>query len=277
MESLLAAFGGSAWDEDDCDDDVGRAQDIVYDAWEAPDRRRRVALAKKALAVSADCADAYVLLAQETARTTDEALDLYRQGVEAGERALGEAAFTEDVGSFWGLLETRPYMRARFELARTLWTKGSRDDAVAHYQDMLRLNPNDNQGIRYVLIDALLELGRDDAAGALLRRYRDDGSVGWAWSKALLLFRRKGDCKASRDALSKAAEAHPHVAAYLTGRKKLPRRLPELIAVGSEDEAVDYVAGAAGAWAAAGGALAWVVLALAGARRPRLLRRPGGR
>ena len=78
MEGLLAGIGG----------DVGRgsrsavdeAQEIMYDAWEAPTRQRAVALAKKALEVSPDCADAYNLLAEETAKSLEEALELYRKG-----------------------------------------------------------------------------------------------------------------------------------------------------------------------------------------------------
>ena len=38
-------------------------------------------------------------------------------GIAAGAEALGEINFQDDAGSFWGLLETRPYMRARHELA----------------------------------------------------------------------------------------------------------------------------------------------------------------
>ena len=77
----------------------------------------------------------------------------------AGERALGAQAFEEDVGHFWGLLETRPYMRARAGLAASLWTAGDEVEAVEHYQDMLRLNPGDNQGHRYVLLGCLLQMG----------------------------------------------------------------------------------------------------------------------
>jgi len=47
----------------------------MYEAWEASNPRRRVSLAKKALALSADCADAYVILATATAKTLDEAID----------------------------------------------------------------------------------------------------------------------------------------------------------------------------------------------------------
>ena len=79
--------------------------------WETASRERRLALAGKAIGISPDCADAYVLLAEETA-VLDEALDLYRLGVEAGERALGKDAFETDAGNFWLILETRPYIFA---------------------------------------------------------------------------------------------------------------------------------------------------------------------
>ncbi len=148
MESLLAGFGGMGRGRTSA---VDEAQEVMYDAWEAPTHQRAVTLAKKALTISADCADAYTFLAEKTAESLEEALDLYRKGVEAGERALGKKAFKEDVGYFWGLVETRPYMRARDGLAQCLWEVGQREEAVGHYWDMLRLNPNDNQGIRDIL------------------------------------------------------------------------------------------------------------------------------
>ena len=129
---------------------------------------------------------------------------------------------------------------------------------MTHYRDMLRLNPNDNQGIRYLLLDCLLILGRDDDAAKLVKRYRDDGSAAWSWSRALLTFRRSGDCPESRSVLSQAIGDNTHVAALLLGDKKMPRQLPAYIGMGDENEAVAYVHGAAAAWATTSGALAWL-------------------
>ena len=130
-------------------DAVDEAQEVMFDAWECEVPKRRIALARKALKISADCADAYLLLAEEWAATPGAALDLLVQAVAAGERALGKAAFVDDIGDFWGLIETRPYMRARLSLAQALWGAGNRDEAAEHLIDMIRLNPNDNQGARY--------------------------------------------------------------------------------------------------------------------------------
>src|SRR3954468_3981459 len=84
MEGFMSALTGKR-----AGDGTEGAQEIMYDAWDQTERRARIALAKKALAVSPLCADAYVLLAEEEARSAEEALDLYRKGAEAGELALG--------------------------------------------------------------------------------------------------------------------------------------------------------------------------------------------
>ena len=55
---------------------VDEAEEIMYEAWEAPTRERAVALARKALEVSPDCADAYNLLAEEASKSLEEAIVL---------------------------------------------------------------------------------------------------------------------------------------------------------------------------------------------------------
>lgn len=58
---------------------LAQAQQIIYQAWETVGRKRRLSLARKAIAVSPDCADA--LLAEETA-VLGEALELYAQNAQ---------------------------------------------------------------------------------------------------------------------------------------------------------------------------------------------------
>src|SRR5580704_11095217 len=199
MQQLVAGLQGSA----SLDTPLGKAQAIMYRAFEESNEKRRLRMAKDALEICADCADAHVLLA-EHARSRKEAMRLYEQGVAAGERALGPNAFQQHVGHFWGVLETRPYMRARHGLAQSLWTAGRRDEAVQHLQDMLRLNPGDNQGLRYTLAGFLLFLDRDDDLARLLQQYADEASAAWAYTKALLAFRQQGDTPDARQLLKQA-------------------------------------------------------------------------
>ena len=233
-----------------------QAQEVMYQAWEASGQQR-IKLARKALTISPDCADAYVLLAQEASGSLREAADLYAQGVQAGAHALGPQAFTDDVGHFWGILETRPYMRARAGLAQCLWMLGEREPAIEHYRDMLRLNPGDNQGLRYTLAQWLIMVGADDQLEGLLDRY-DEPTAAWTYTRALAQFRREGPSPAAETALRAALEANRHVPAYLLGRKRLPNRLPQYMQFGDDNEAVDYIVTAAQNWRDTPGALDWL-------------------
>ena len=236
-----------------------KAQDMMYDAWEVTNPKQRIALARKALEISPDCADAYVLLAEETTSSLSEALNLYRQGVEAGERALGKEAFEEDVGDFWGILETRPYMRARAGLAECLWAAGNHDESIQHYKDMLRLNPNDNQGIRDLLMPRLIQVGRDEDAEVLFKEYHDDGMASWAYARVLLDFQKMGDSEISRKSLKAAIKKNSHIPAYLLGRKKMPQSLPEFYSPGDQSEAIFYIKENLEAWKATPGASDWLL------------------
>lgn len=240
------------------DDPLVQAQELVYEALETRSPKKRIELAHKALSISEDCADAYVLLAQEEAKTLEEQAQRYEEAVRAGERALGPEAFEEDAGHFWGLLETRPYMRARAGLAQCLWELGERPEAIAHVRDMLRLNPGDNQGLRYVLADWLLAEGDDEGLGALLDDYPDDAMATWAYSRALLAYRRQGESPDADLALDAAFEANPHVPSFLLGRKRLPKQLPAYIGLGDESEAVEYVVHHLQHWQRTHGALRWM-------------------
>jgi tetratricopeptide (TPR) repeat protein len=253
MEAFLAPLSGER-----AGSALQAAQDLMYQAWETKSRQARIALARRALATSPLCADAYVLLAEASAKSVEEAKEFYERGVQAGELALGPRTFKEDVGLFWGFLETRPYMRARAGLAQALWALGRRHEAIAHYRDLLRLNPGDNQGVRYVLAAALLEIGDDKGLQELLKAYDEDGSPYWTYTKALLAFRASGATKEARALLAEAIRSNQHVPAFLNGEKDLPKAAPGYITMGGEDEAAEYARDAGAAWRRTAGALEWL-------------------
>ncbi|HEU4387102.1 MAG TPA: tetratricopeptide repeat protein [Blastocatellia bacterium] len=238
-----------------------RAQDTMYDAWGASGSRR-IDLARQALEISPDCADAYVLLAEESASTPEEALEFFRQGIDAGERALSPHYFEDSVGRFWGIVATRPYMRAREGFAHCLLYLDRTDEALPHFREMLRLNPQDNQGIRFTLLRVLLGQNQDDELSALLNQYTDDQTADWAYARALVMYRRQGESAAANAALNAAFEVNPFVPLYVAGLRKLPDTPPEDVAPGEESEAITYVANYIDSWAETPGALKWFVTVL---------------
>jgi hypothetical protein len=237
------------------DTPLDRAQDL---AWAAMDMRgrRRLQLARKALEISADCADAYVILAQHC-DDLERACELYAQGVAAGERALGPAPFEQPNWPFWADLRSRPYMRARLCLAQCLEDLGQPDEAIAHYREMLRLNPGDNQGVRYSLVAALLLANRNDDVEPLLQQYADPSAL-WQYSLVLWTFRSEGDSKVSRAQLRAALRSNRYVPAYLTGAREWEGSTPELYTMGSREEAVICDEELGEAWYSTPGAVEWL-------------------
>jgi tetratricopeptide (TPR) repeat protein len=241
----------------DDDSPAAQADQILEEAFEEQNPRRRVQLARKALEIDPDCVDAYVLLA-ENAPDRKEALALYEQGVAAGERRLGPAYFQQNAGHFWGLLETRPYMRAREGLATALWTAGRRDEAIKHEQEMLRLNPGDNQGIRYSLAANLLREDRDAELEQLFQQFPDEGSTMWAYTRALAAFRKEGDGAEAPKLLGEAKKKNRYVPDYLLGHKFPPMEQPPYYSMGDESEAIVYAQMFLSAWKNTVGAIAWL-------------------
>lgn len=238
--------------------DSERAQDLCYQAFEARGRRQ-VQLARQALAIDPDCCDALSLLA-DRATDPESAIPLYERAVEAGARRLGPERFKEDAGNFWGIIETRPYLRARQRLALALMAADRIDAAAGHFAQMLELNPGDNQGNRYHLAQCLLRLNRLEDLEELLNDplYADDIGAEWNYNRALLEFRRTGDSPASRHQLQKARRESKFVIPYLIGKQEMPPFMPETFQFGHEDEAVICVGQIGDAWNQTPGAIDWL-------------------
>lgn len=254
-----------------------RAQEIMWSAFEQASKKKRISMAKEALEICPDCADAYVLLAEDEATTAQEEIDLYRLGVAAGERALGDV-LTDPQTHFWSELITRPYMRSLSGLAFSLYAEGQLKEAIELFQQILRLNPNDNQGMRMYLLPALVWANQFDEAAALLRKFADEEAPYIPYSVALMLFKKHGDCQASEKALMDAIGEFPNVFKIMIGLEQMPTDF-DSYAPGSVEEASLYVQSAIQSWVETDGALDWTVDVMArqmnssnrGARRQRKL------
>jgi tetratricopeptide (TPR) repeat protein len=238
-----------------------RAQELVYDAMEAATPQRRFDLALAALELDPEHPDALLMALEATEFDGEELIDVLHGIVAVAAQRLGKKAFKEFVPHFWGVLDTRPYMRARFQLTEALREAGQVEEAIEEYEEMLLLNENDNLGVRYHLLPCLLALGRLDEARKLLKRHAGEGewNAAFAWGRVLerLL---SGDGPGASKALAAARKQNPHVEVYLNGQRKLPKNLPDSYSVGSKEEALCYAGPLLTAWARHVGARAWLAV-----------------
>ena len=100
-------------------------------------------------------------------KKTDSLIKKSRTRLDREEEALrrdSPTIFRDDVGHFWGLLQTRDYMRARFGLVDAILkirTYDAVSSALEHIMDMLRLCRSDNLGVRDLVAHLLLRLCKD--------------------------------------------------------------------------------------------------------------------
>lgn len=250
MNELMKSFGaqeksGSRWFGGSREAEMAHheAMELTFAANEQRDPERRDAMLRQALEINPLCVDAFLMLHDRGRPSHDERRALLENAVAMGELQIGgkkgrqAKSFKNLIGMFWGMIETRPYMRALGALAEELGRFGKTRESVAVDEWMLTLNPNDNQGVRYALLGKQLWLGDAGKARELWDRYADDGMAVWAWGEVLLLRLERKEEEAD-GALARARAASPGVEKYLVSGKRLPQRGPEFYSRGDESEAI---------------------------------------
>ncbi|QDI90375.1 hypothetical protein EPH95_03600 [Salicibibacter halophilus] len=233
--SDLITFGSSTQPSNDKE----HAEELLNKAFNSGEAEERVRLANEALALYPNSPGAYVILAEESFSLREQN-DLYFEGMINGEAELGYAFFENNRGQFWGLTETRPYMRAKQGYAETCELIGDSKLAIDQYREMLELNPIDNQGIRYLLLETLIDNEKYGVAKELIDEY-DEPTANMSYNRAYAEYMLNGWTKQAKKYLQEAINFNSHVPDYLLGKRKIPEASPGLIGLGEETEAIEYV------------------------------------
>ena len=77
----------------------------------------------------------------------------------------------ESIGRYWGIVETRTYLRIKALYADELQKRRMLTASVREYEDLLRLNEADNMGIRYILMGIYCQLEQMEKAKELYQRF----------------------------------------------------------------------------------------------------------
>lgn len=202
--------------------DSDKAQELAYQAMDADSPKEALRLARKALKLDPKCLDAQLILVMLDDRQEKDPIEGIKNILEQARKDFGEAFFKEHRGYFWGVVETRPYMRAMQMLANLLNEFGEVGEEIEVLEEMISLNTHDNQGVRYVLIGRYLEIGALSRARNLFDQYPDD--MGWgvfAWALPLERYLSK-DLKGAEKAFKKAMKANSYAADYFLDEDEPP-------------------------------------------------------
>ncbi len=172
----------------------------------------------------------------------------YQEYIDDFKKNVGDEFFKENEGNFWAIPETRTFMGCLFEQTLLFWQNNEKDKAISQLKYVLKLNPRDDQGVRYVLLAYLLELDMLEDAQSLMMSYGDDYSTYWSFCELLLDIKKQEDSAIIEMEFGMCVECNEFVVPYLIGDEKIPSDAVGSYDDGDRNEAIFYVQSAGDAW-----------------------------
>ena len=148
----------------------------------------------------------------------EEKIQVTRELLRIERESLGAKTFKEGEGHFWGLFETRPFMRRLITLFDLLRRAGDTRSAIACAEESLRLCTSDNVGARGPLLGLYLAEKNYEAAKALLEAHPEDMGATLSWGRVLFFIACDQE-EAAKQAVERAMEFSPLAAATLIFRE----------------------------------------------------------
>ena len=184
--------------------------------WWDGDRRSALKLFRAALKVDPQHADAHnhIGIVSLESRKLKDAERHFRAAIEGGQRHLEyEGAMVP-----WAVIENRPYLRGLANLALVLAEQKKWSEALAIHRQMPKLNPGDNQGVRFLIGAECLRVGDNEGAIAAFKREMHE-EVGCAFGLALAKLRVQGPAAEIGEALLTGFAANRYVCRPISGNR----------------------------------------------------------
>ena len=199
-----------------------QSDDLLFEAYDEPVKSKAIKLAKQALEINPDNIDAENFITKFETNTIKK-LDRYKETLDKEQAKLEkEDIFNkENIGIFWGLIETRPYMRTKHSYMLTLMELGRYTEAIKQGEELLELCQNDNQGIRYLIMGLYTVLEKFEECEKIYNSYSDDST--FMLFPLSIMYYKKGDYKKAKKILKEIQENNEYILEYLKQKIKFTK------------------------------------------------------
>ncbi len=217
-----------------------QAYELLDEAQYTKSKKKAKELAKEAYEVCPDCFDAVIYLAQleennlKRKQILDEGLEYEKN------RLMDEGYFDKDnIGNFYGIFETRPYMRGLSIKVYVLVSQGKIKLAEEVCKEILRLNEKDNLGIRFLLAAIYAYFEDENSLLSLHKKYPDE-QLSMLFPLLVLYYKLEQYDKA-KEYLDKINKNNKHFLKLFKGTLKSDTNVPEgYYGVGDVSEVMVY-------------------------------------
>lgn len=220
---------------------LDNAYEILEQAENAKTEKEAIRLAKKAFKTSDACFDAVLFQVDleddslKRNKMLDEGLDYEKKRLEK------EGYFKKDnIGHFYGIFETRPYIRGLHTKANFLSMEGKLTKAKEVCEEILRLNENDNTGARYLLMTIYAMLEDEKSILKLYDKYKEE-NLGMLIPLFAIYYKLENDEKACFY-LNKINKKNPYFLKMYQGKLELdPDNYSGYYSMGDESELYAFI------------------------------------
>jgi tetratricopeptide (TPR) repeat protein len=219
-------------------------------------REVRIVTAKMALDQEPLMFDAAVILSQDAFEEgeTQLAKSILESAIYEGRKIFPYEFSLGTDHLLWGFVDNRPFLRLLGEHATFIESVYGPQKAIPLYEELVALNPNDNQGIRELLATAYMKTNQLDSLLELDAKYPDDMMAGLKIGALLALY-KTGRLDKAKNGIKKSMKRFQHVfREILKTDHPQPELIPGRVQVGGDDEAWLYWEHQGSFWMAARGA-----------------------
>lgn len=208
MQNFIQRFNNGEIEFDN--DPKFQSNDLLEEAYSTSSKTKAIKLAKQALEINPENIDAECFIA-DFEENQIKKLSKIEVIIEKATKILEKDNMfdKENIGLFWGMIETRPYMRARSRKITILMDLGRYSEAIKECEEMLNLCESDNLGIRYTLIGLYCMLEKFEECENLYKKF-NEYSAFMLFPMAVMYF-KKGDYRKSRKFLRDVQEINPYI------------------------------------------------------------------
>ncbi len=190
LDQFMAQYNSSVFEEI-TEANAKSSDDFLELAYDATSKKNALKYAKKAFELDPDNLDAEVLIAEISATTIDALEEKYKKIIDKSTENLTKQGYfsEENIGEFWLISETRPYMRLCDKYISILVDSMKIRLAIAECKKMLWLCENDNLGERFRLMHLYAYMEDEKSALELLKKYPEDKSTQFLLPMSILYYK----------------------------------------------------------------------------------------
>ena len=216
------------------------AYELLEKAENAKSKTQAIKYAKEAYDICPGCFDA-ILFQVHLEDNPLKRWKLLEEGLKFEKDRLEDEGYFEkdNIGLFYGMFETRPYVRGLYAKADYLILDGKIKQARDICKEILRLNQNDNMGSRYLLMAIYAYFEEENDMLKLYKKYPEEALE--MLFPLFILYYKLGNDKKAKEYLSRINKANPHFIKFFKGTMKENTGIPyRHYAKGDSSEVIMY-------------------------------------